>query len=31
MVSEVLESLMSQQEKRYTPGSLRDPEPYSDY
>ena len=31
MVSEVLESLMSQQEKIYTPGSLRDPEPYSDY
>jgi CRP/FNR family transcriptional regulator, cyclic AMP receptor protein len=31
MVSEVLESLMNQQEKKYTPGSLRDPEPYSDY
>jgi CRP-like cAMP-binding protein len=31
MVSEVLESLMNQQEKKYTPGSLRDPEAYSDY
>ena len=31
MVSEVLESLMNHQEKKYIPGSLRDPEPYSDY
>lgn len=30
MIGEVLESLMNQQEKKYTPGSLRDPEPYSD-
>ena len=30
MIGEVLESLMNQQEKKYAPGSLRDPEPYSD-